>query len=265
MTLVSHHGTGTFTAPTQKYFHWQERLAPAGSSGDDTGLGTTWRFDADAAATGFRFDVLVSAAWPPPDETRWTVAYPADSLPQSGSEPRWQIRQVGALSSPSVSGGLLTLTSGIIAGREMSVYRRDSVTSGANAYAVASMQYNGPSTTLAEPWLVIDDATRFVALGVRTNAVGFINTSRQFIGTPFTMTTTTAQNRYQLRKYAADSAVFYVNEMRRGQIAYTSLSTSNYGATAPLIQFGNITATSSFATSSSTWDYVIYEIGVASP
>lgn len=265
VTMVSHHGARTFTAPNQKYVHWQERLADSGSAGDTTRLRTTWRFDASAAVTGFRFDVLVSAAWPPPDDTRWAVEYPADSLPESGSEPRWRIRQLGAFSSHSASGGLLTLTSGAFIGREMSVYRRDSVTSGANAYAEASMQYNGSSTTLAEPWLVIDDATRFVALGVRSNAVGFINTSRQFIGTPFAMTTTTAQNTYQLRKYAADSAVFYVNGTRRGQIGYTSLSTTNYGATAPLIQFGNITATTSFLTSSSTWDYVIYEIGAASP
>ena len=31
VTMVSHHGSQTFTAPSQKYFHWQERLAPAGS------------------------------------------------------------------------------------------------------------------------------------------------------------------------------------------------------------------------------------------
>ena len=118
-------------------------------------------------------------------------------------------------------------------GSEISFYRRDSVAASQNAYVETSMRYTGGSATPTGPWLLIDDAARFIALGVRSNAVGFITTSGAFIGTPFETNTTTAHLVYQLRKYRADSAVFYVNGTRRRAIAYTSLSATNYGATAP--------------------------------
>jgi hypothetical protein len=264
VTMVSHHGSQTFTAPSQKYFHWQERLAPAGSPGDTTMFRKLWRFDASAEVTGFRFDVLISAPWAAPNETRWRVEYPADSIPTSGSEPRWTLRQTHGSASAVAAGGVLVLDAPNPRDREISFYRRDSVPSSQSAYAEASMRYIGTNTAASGPWLVIDDATRFVALGMRSNAVGFINTSGAFIGTPFAMNTTATHNAYQLRKYGADSAVFYVNGTRRGQAAYTSFSATNYGPTAPLIQFGHVTPASNQGGSSS-WDYLIYEIGVAQP
>ena len=91
VTMVSHQGSQTFTAPSQKFFHWQERLAPAGSLGDTTTVRKLWHFDASTAVTGFRFDVLISAPWASPNETRWKVEYPADSVPAVGSEPRWTL------------------------------------------------------------------------------------------------------------------------------------------------------------------------------
>jgi hypothetical protein len=262
VTMVSHQGSQTFTALNQKYFHWQERVAAAGTPGDTTRSRKLWRFDASTAVTGFRFDVLISTAWAAPNETRWKIEYPADSLPQTGSEPRWRFRQTSLLGAVTASGGFLTINSGFFSGLEKSFYRRDSVTTAANAYVETSMRYTGTSTTLAEPRILIDDATRFISLGVRSNAVGFTNAARNFIGTPFAMNTTTAHNTYQLRKYAADSAAFYVNGTRRGQIAYTALPLTNYGAAAPLVQFGHVTLNNG---TSSSWDYVIYEIGVATP
>ena len=264
VTMVSQHGSQTFTAPNQKYFHWQERLAPAGSLGDTTTFRTLWQFDASTAVTGFQFDVLISAPWAAPNETRWKVEYPADSVPTTGSEPSWTLRQTHASASAAAAGGFLVLTAATPRDREISFYRRDSVPSSQSAYAEARLRYTGATIFLAGPWLVIDDATRFVGLGVRSNAVGFITTSRAFLGTPFAMNTTTAHNVYQLRKYGADSAVFYVNGTQRGAIAYTSLPASIYGATAPLIQFGHVTQASNQGGSSS-WDYVIYEIGAAEP
>jgi hypothetical protein len=266
VTMVSHQGSQTFTAPSQKYFHWQERLASAGSvtESDTTMLRKLWRFDAGAGVTGFRFDVLISAPWAAPNETRWKVEYPADSLPEAGSEPRWRLRQAQGSGSASPAGGFLAVTAPRAPDREISFYRRDSVAASQNAYVEARMQFNGASTTSPGPWLVIDDAGRFVALGVRSNAVGFMNTSRAFIGVPFAMNTTTAHNTYQLRKYGADSAVFYVNGTRRGQIAYTAFSATNYAGEAPLVQFGHVTQAANQGGSSS-WDYVIYEIGVAQP
>lgn len=264
VTLVSHLGTATFTAPNQKYFHWQERLAPAGSlTGEDTTRQrATWRFDADAAVTGFQFDVLISAAWPPPHETRWKVEYSADSLPETGSEPRWRLRDAAISGARSASGGFLEIDAGAIPGAETSFYRRDSLAAGGNAYIEMRLRYNGGSVTQAGPWLLFDDGTKFIAFGVRSDQVGFIDASRNFLGTPFAMNTRNAHHTYQLRKYAADSAVFYVNGTRRGWIAYASLAATAYPTGAPLVQFGHVTVVPS---ARSNWDYVIYELGAASP
>jgi glucose/arabinose dehydrogenase len=256
VSLVTYHGTRSITGENQKYFYWPERLAPAGSLGDTTSHRTTWRFEADAAVTSFRFDVLVSAPWPAPEETRWKVTYPADSAPDNADEPRWRLRQSGG-GSYGATGGRLTITpSG--SGSELSFYRRDSIGTGGSAYIEAIMRYTGSSTTQAQPWLLIDDGVRFIALGMRSNAVGFINASRTFLGTSLEMNTTSADHTYQLRKYAADSVVFYVDGVRGGQRAYSTFPETNYAGVAPLVQFGT-------ADGGSTWDNVVYEIGVASP
>jgi glucose/arabinose dehydrogenase len=254
VSLVSHHGTRMITGGNQKYFHWQERLAPAGSLGDTTTHRTIWRFEADASVTGFRFDVLVSAPWPAPEETRWRVEYPADSIPDVAAEPRWRLRETGG--SHTAGGGRLTINPN---SGERSFYRRDSITTTGRAYIEAIMRHTGSSTTQAESWLVIDDAARFIALGIRSDAVGFIDANRNFVGPSFAMNTTDADHTYQLRKHASDRAEFYVDGVLRGQLAYSSLPSTNYPGTAPLVQFGDA------AGGGSIWDNVVYEIGVASP
>jgi glucose/arabinose dehydrogenase len=253
VSLVSHHGTHMITGGNQKYFYWAERLAPAGSLGDTTTNRTRWRFEADAAVTGFRFDVLVSAPWPAPEETRWKVEYPADSIPEAAAEPRWRLRQTGG--SHTANGSRLTINAG---GGERSFYRRDSIATTGRAYIEAIVRYTGSSTTQTEPWLVIDDGARFIALGIRSDAVGFVDANRNFVGTSFAMTTTDADHTYQLRKYAEDRAEFYVDGELRGQLAYSSFSATNYPGAAPLVQFGDVGG-------GSIWDNVVYEIGVASP
>lgn len=261
ISLVSHHGARTFTAPNQRYFHWNQRLAPRGTAGDTTTTRTTWRFDASSSVTAFRFDVLLSAPWPPPHETRWRVEYAGDSIPQTGAEPPWTLRNTAVFGAHSASGGILTINSGVLSGVQTTFFRRDSIGTSGSAYITASIRYNGSSTTLAEPQLVLDDGARYMALGIRSDSVGFINSSRAFIGTPFG-TTTNIYRTYQLSKFAGDSAVFYVDGTRRGRVVYSSLPTTNFAGEAPLFQFGHVTTTLG---SSSNWDYVIYESGVATP
>jgi hypothetical protein len=261
ISLVSQHGARTFTAQNQKYFHWQQRLAPRGTAGDTTTTRTTWRFDASAAVTGFRFDVLISAPWVPPHETRWRVEYAGDSIPQTGAEPRWTLRNTAVFGAHAASNGILTINSGFLSGVETTFFRRDSIGTNGNAYITASVRYNGGSVTLPEPQMVLDDGARFIALGIRSDQVGFINASRAFIDTPFGVTTNTYRT-YQLSKFGSDSAVFYVDGIRRGQVAYPLLPVTNFVSEAPLFQFGHVTL--QFGTSSN-WDYVIYEMGTATP
>lgn len=261
ISLVSRHGARTFTAPGQPYFYWNERLAPRGTAGDTTSTRTTWRFDASSSVTAFRFEVLLSAPWVAPHETRWRVEYAGDSIPQTGAEPPWVLRNPALSSSHSASDGILTLNSGVLSGVEATFYRRDSIAPTASAYIAAFVRYNGSVTTLAEPQLVMDDGVRYMAFGIRSDSVGFISANRAFIGTPFA-TTTNVYRLYQVSKFAGDSAVFYVDGTRRGRLSYTSFPTTNFSSEAPLFQFGHVTESSG---TSSNWDWVIYEIGVTAP
>jgi glucose/arabinose dehydrogenase len=250
ITLSSQHGEWMVTGGSQKYFHWPERLARAGAPGDTTRSRTTWRFDASAAVTGFWFEVLVSAPWPAPEETRWKVEYPADSVPESGAEPRWRVLQAGG--SHAAAAGRLTITGG-----PRNFYRRDSIATTGRAYIQATMRYTGSSTTLAEPGIAIDDGARLIALGMRSGAVGFVTATGSFLGTIVSVNTAVDQ-RYQLRKYGTDSAVFYVDDVRSGHLPYSTFSTTSIPG-APLVTFGNRGG------GGSVWDHVLYEIGVSSP
>ncbi len=259
--VKNQHGTLTFTAAGQKYFHWQERLGPSGGGSDTTRARKSWIFEADTQVTNFTFDVLVSAAWANPNESRWKIDYQADSLPDTQSEPRWRLRRVGTGGTHSVIAGALSIAPGI-QDNELHFYRSDSMAVTTNAYVEARVRYNGNRNGQPTPRVMIDDDVKLVAFGMGRDEVGFIDTNNAYIGTIFSMNTTSAFHVYQLRKYAADSAVFFVDGTRRGVIAYASFSNTPYAATAPLIQFGQRNRNDG---DTSDFDYVIYEIGVVQP
>src|SRR5690606_39244944 len=87
-------GVGSFTAPNQKYYYWRERLAARQpvAGADTTSVRKRWVFTGPASITGFRFSLMVNAAWPPPHDASWNVFYDAasDSLPDTQAEPRWK-------------------------------------------------------------------------------------------------------------------------------------------------------------------------------
>jgi hypothetical protein len=67
---------------------------------------------------------------------------------------------------------------------------------------------------------------------------------------------------YQLRKYAADSAVILVDGERLGAVDYDDLSATPSPASSTRFQFGSPRVSGA---SNSDWDYVIFEIGVPTP
>ena len=258
VTVNRFDGTGTFTAAGQRYSFWAERVA----AGDTTRTRRLWSFSAPSQVTAFSFDVLVSAAWPPPDEARWKVNLNGDSLPDTQEEPRWRIEQSGNGNSYSATGGILTINAGNN-NAVLRFYRRDSVASAGSAYLETRMQLSSANANRPEGRIVIDDGVRFVALGIARGSVWFTNSTANFLaGTPFSINTTSGFNVYQLRKYGADSVVFYVNGTRGGAMTYASFPTTAYAGTAPLFMFGNRGITGA---SSGAWDYVIYESGVPLP
>lgn len=259
VTVQNQQGTLSFNAANQAYWFWPELLGPVNGGQDTTLARKPWVFSADTAVTRFNFDVLVSAAWAAPNETRWKVDYEGDSLPDTQSEPKWRLRKTGNGQS-TAAGGILTVNPGP-SGAEISYYRRDSLATTTSAYMEALVQYTGVSTRASTARLVIDDNAKFIALGIGGTSVGFIDPNNNFIGTSTSMNTTAAYHKYQLRKYAADSAVFYVDGVRGGKTSYSALAATPYAGTAPLLQFGMAGPDNSIC----LWDYVVYEIGTPFP
>jgi hypothetical protein len=107
-----------------------------------------------------------------------------------------------------------------------------------------------------------DDGVKVISLGVFSTGVAFVDANGVRIGTQ-TNLTTTSYHAYQLRKYRADSAVIYVDNVRAQALAYASFSNNPYGATAPLVLFGE--AEPGATSVSSSFDHVVYELGVAFP
>ena len=258
VTMVDHHGVRSFTKPNQKFWHWNEILGPAGSSTDTTRTRTSFTFEADTQVTNFRFMVVLNAPWPAPFETRYKVEYSADALPTAGNSSIWRASVTG---DAVVSTALGELTIDAKNGAA-NYFRLDSVGPSQSAYMEARIRWNGITQNLteAEPRFTIVDGTKFISLGIFPNGAGFINSSGVLVGTKYA-TVPTVYLTYRLQKYAADSVVFFVDGVRGGKLAYASLPASPYG-TATRLEFGAI---NSKRLTSSTWDYVLYEIGVATP
>lgn len=247
-------GTMSFDAPQRKYFHWPERVNETGSVlGDSTLVRRTWTFETSAGVRSFSFTVLVSAAWPAPYETRWRVEYTADALPE-GSAPVWKFDGTGG--NASVSGGSLLLR-----GRFLGLfYRRDPIAPTQDAYVHAVVRFSGGSSR-PELGLLLSDRVKLIGLGIGNGVVGLISNSGTFLsGT--TSSLGSGVHELELRKYAADSVVCFVDGVRRGAAPYAALSPDTQTPPLSSVSFGGLPTSDG---SNSTWESVIYEIGVASP
>jgi hypothetical protein len=114
----------------------------------------------------------------------------------------------------------------------------------------------------------LDDQIKFIAAGVSGTQAGFMTGTGSFTFLPgAVLVTTTTFHTYQMRKFGADSVVLWVDGVRRLSRTYSTfparLAGSSHG-----FYFGPL-GTGAGAVSavgnSSTWDWVIYEIGVTQP
>ena len=255
VTIGRFDGTGNFTAPGQRYFWWRDRVA----ANDTTKVRKLWSFSAPSQVTAFSFTVLVSAAWPPPDETRWKVTLNNDSLPDTQEEPPWHTEQSGS-ATYTASAGSLTVNAS--SNGALRFYRRDSVRTTDAAYIEARMQSSSANPNRPEARIAIDDGVKYAGLGIARGSVWFVDSSATFLsGTPVSVNTTSGYNVYQLRKYGADSVAFFVNGTWRGAMLYALLPTGSL-LTAPRFVFGNRGIAGA---SGGSWDYVLYEIGSPIP
>ncbi|HJU88664.1 MAG TPA: hypothetical protein VJ672_04690 [Gemmatimonadaceae bacterium] len=264
--IGNHMGSATFDQPNRKYFYWPERLRATGSLLGDTTLNRrTWRFEMSPEVTNFRFFVLVSAAWPSPFETtsRWKVDYRPDSIPDVGTEPGWRVNQTGAGGTWSIT-GTAPNTQLNLRGNPFSqafFYRRDSVFTTTDAWMEVSMSLS-VGTTNPQVGFGFTDGVKVVGVAMGNGRVGFVDyNTGTFIGTPITVTNVV--HVYQLRKYAADSAVLLVDGVRRSVIAYAALGADAFAGTlSPQAVWGT---GFTFTGTNSNWQYVRYEIGSPTP
>jgi hypothetical protein len=221
--------------------------------GDTTRARRTWTFETNPGVRAFSFTVLVSTAWPAPYENRWRVEYTADALP-SNSAPAWKFDGSGG--NASVSGGNLLLR-GKFAGL---FYRRDPIAPAQDAYIHALVRFNGGGSR-PEIGLILSDRVKLIGLGVANGLVGLLSSSGAFLpGT--TSVLGSGGHEVQLRKYAADSAVYFVDGVRRGATSYANLSADTFTPALSSVSFGGLPTSDG---SNSTWESVIYEIGAVSP
>jgi len=269
ITVKNAQGTLTFTGANQSYWYWPEIIGAYNGGSDTTRARRNWVFEADTQVTRFSFDVLVSAAWPAPSDTTWRVEYPADSLPDTQAEPRWR-KLSGGTAGATIVGGHLSLTNAAATDSAF-YYRADSITTATSALLEARFRLdNGGLRAKPQAGIVIDDGVKMIGVFMSdsgkgtSRTIGFVKSvgGAAFIGSAGTFDTlmSTTSRTIQLRKYRADSAIVYIDGVRRISIPYGSLpatrGTSSY-------MFGSRSPGGSGNTS--TWEDVVYQIGRATP
>ena len=272
VTVKSSQGSRPFTsASNQQFWYWPELLGPTGGGGDTTLSRNAWVFEADTQVTRFNFDVLVSAAWSAPNESMWKVTYYGDSLPDTQARPRWRLAATTGGPTAAMVGGDLVIN--LKKTKDSLVYlRRDSVRTGTNALMEARMRLDdGGNSSDPQPGIAIDDSTKYIGAflsdsgGAGRGRIGFVNATGTFIaGASDTVGAVRSFKVYQLRKFGGDSAVIYVDGVRRVRTTYAALPPSKATALSPsYFAFGFTAGT--VRTTTSSWDYVLYQIGQATP
>lgn len=271
VTVKNAAGSRPFTSlANQPYWYWPELLGAANGGADTTLLRKQWVFEADTQVTRFNFDVLVSAAWSPPNESVWSVQYPGDSLPDTQSEPRWR-RMAGPTASAAIVAGRLTLANQAASDSSF-YYRADSISTGMNAYIEGRFRLdNGGLRGKPQAGIILDDGVKMIGVFISDSSkaanraeIGFVKSSggAAFIGTAGTIDTLTVKSirAIQLRKYRSDSVVVWVDGAHRLVVPYASLPATRGTA---YFMFGARSPGGSGNTS--TWESVVYQIGQATP
>jgi len=266
--IFNQHGSASITTVArQPYFYWKERVAPAGSAGDQTVTQPRWIFRGSAAVTNFRFLVLVNAAWPPNAETRWKVDYRPDSTPNVGSEPVWKTLPFGNGGSGAITGGRLRITANAFS--SLFYLRNDSIGLTQDAYVEGRMLPVTTSNTNPEALLGFAIPTKLIIAGFGRTRGGFIDQNGAFVaGTTFNWTFPAAGATIRLRKFGNQRAeVWWI----RPTSTDTLLRSVNFTAL-PANPFSPLTHTvfggsrlASATVGRWDWEYVVGEIGATQP
>jgi len=279
-------GVGNFTAPGQKYYYWRERLAARQpvAGADTTSVRKRWVFTGPSAITGFRFVLMVSAAWPPPHDASWHVYYDGatDSLPDTQAEPRWKQRVLPGLLGITTAGSETWSSAGLVmkaaSGANLYMYRADSLAAAESAYIEGRLSVNGSgSTTYAGVAFGLIDPERLIAVGVADGRVGFVNLAYddlwilgrynyrwQFVGSTYALQGNGGRkvHTYRLRKFGADSVRLEIDGsrvlgMRRSQLPPKPDDSDRVRAFFGVTGYGGAPT--------STWSHLTYNYGTTQP
>jgi hypothetical protein len=245
----------------------------------------TLHFRTSGSVTNFTFGLSVSAAWVDQNDSRWKVAYVADSVPTRSSlqhlisEPDWRrLGSTGAITitpAACVPGScLLTLVSTTTATGEDTLvfYRSDSLRASQSGYIAATL--NLSTLTGAQPgvFLGLQDPARLAQVGISTLLTGFCDSTGTLLP-EFSVATVLGRTTYRVAKYGTDSASIFSpagSSVALVTIPYVSLPIApprQPGATGydRFFFFGNLTRTVAATAATSLWANVSYEIGVSAP
>jgi hypothetical protein len=284
MSVVTYDGTGTFTAPNQRYVYWRERLAAKQpvAGADTVSARHTIEFTSPKQVTNFKFFLIVGADWPAPAQTNWSVFYnaPTDSAADQHAKPIWRTGHMSLSGSGTESwskaAGVDSLI--LVNNKDYYMFRRDSLAAGTPAYFEAHVKVSNGGQTKPETVLGFLDGTRMAAIGMTSGRVGFVKyafLAKNLFGhglpqanfVDSTNVTATSLHTYRLRKFGTDSVTLEVDGARRLGLAYNKLpmvaqdSVATF-TTGPAEFFGDGSISGDH---NSAWSVVTYGIGATQP
>jgi hypothetical protein len=224
-------GQGSFTAPSQQYYWYQNRLAASGQTGDSTTNNPTWTFSAPSRVTSFRFSIVLSSPWPrglQAQDTSWSTFYsPAsDSFPDANAKPRWKTIGVNYGGTYSLSSGALTMDVNHLMilffnfSNDKFFFRSDNLSRSEKAYAEARLALTTSGGSKPVAILALADSVKFVGLGIGNGKIGFATfdsnarTWEWLAGATLGMNTT-GTHTYRVGKFGSSTATVYVDGVER--------------------------------------------------
>lgn len=267
VTVKNAMGAASFTTPApQPYFWYANRLKKAGTAGgtDSTVNNPVWKFTGQSTVHAFTFVLLISAAWPPPNETQWVVSYngTTDSLIDTKASPPWKLDGFTGGGSEAWSASGLALTAP--AGKDLYPIRNDSLSATGSAIFDATLSLSNANNGVPESFFGFF-VPKVYLVGVAKDKVGFLTLT----GPPYVWAFTgptysfpgpngTTPHSYRLRKFAADSVVLCVDGAR--VLAATAASLGGSGVNGAIEAFGTAGQSGPAA---ATWTFASYTIGSA--
>lgn len=284
MSVVTYDGTGTFTAPSQPYLYWSERLAAKQvvAGADTVSARRTIQFTSPKQVTNFRFFLIVGADWPAPAQTDWSVFYnaPTDSAPDVHAKPIWRKGNMSTFGSAtevwSKAQGVDSLE--LLNAKDYYLFRRDSLAASTPAYFEAHVKVNNGGQLKPETVFGFLDGTRMAAVGMTSSQVGFVKyafLAKNLFGHGLPQSNfvdslsnnATLAHTYRLRKFGVDSVTLEIDGVRRLGLTYSQLPSAAQDSvatftTGPAQFFGDGSISGNH---NSAWSVVTYGIGATQP